>query len=76
MTVNNVTTIACDESGSEGETFMRAFEPVFIHASVSIGIDEASGILAQLRADTGTRALEIKSSQMLKPGNRQSLRLS
>lgn len=67
------TTIACDESGSEGENLTTAHHPVFVHASTSIGLEQARDFVAQLRTATRTQAPELKSTTALLPQNRPAL---
>jgi hypothetical protein len=43
-------TIACDESGAEGENLVGAADRVFTYASVDLSIEEADQVLAELRA--------------------------
>lgn len=69
-TVNTATgsgtvTIACDESGSEGENLMRSHHSVFVHASVNLEPDEAADVMARLRSVTNTPAKELKSAAVL-----------
>ena len=73
MTENEVTTIACDESASEGENLMGSTHPVFVHASVNLTVDEALEFRDNLRAATKTQASELKSKTALAPANRSAL---
>ncbi|WP_072313388.1 DUF3800 domain-containing protein [Agrococcus sp. Marseille-P2731] len=73
MTDGTVITIACDESGSEGENLMSAAHPVFVHASVNVSREEAFDIVDRLRAASGSRASELKSKAVLQPSNRYAL---
>jgi hypothetical protein len=65
--------IACDESGSEGENLMRSPFPIFVHASTDLTPKEAASVMRTLRAATGSRAAELKSSDALNPRHRQAL---
>jgi len=66
-------TIACDESGSEGENIMGSRDPLFVHASTSVGLDFAEELLADFRASTRSQAPEIKSKTALRAANRPAL---
>ncbi|PYD00816.1 hypothetical protein B4U78_008815 [Microbacterium esteraromaticum] len=66
-------TIACDESGAEGENLMASNHPVFVHGSVNVGLEEANELAAWMKAETGSQASEIKSKTMLSLGNRGAL---
>lgn len=66
-------TVACDESGNEGENLTRAGSRVFAHASVSISGDVATSLMDELRRATGSKSTEIKSSVLLQPANRDAL---
>lgn len=68
-----VTTVACDESGSEGENLVSAQHPVFVHASTNVSSEVASGLMNCLRAAVGSQALELKSRTALLPQNRPAL---
>lgn len=72
MTSETVT-IACDESGAEGENIAAARDPVFVHASTNITTEEAEFLLAEFRAATRTQAPEIKSRTALSGANRSAL---
>lgn len=73
MTDQAVTTIACDESGSEGENLMRSPHPHFVHASTNISVEEAQGFIERLRIDTRSQAVELKSTAVLLPRHRPAL---
>jgi Protein of unknown function (DUF3800) len=64
-----VTVICCDESGNDGENLMAGTTTVFAHGSVNIGADEATEIIATLRAETGSRSSEFKTKNLLAPKN-------
>jgi hypothetical protein len=66
-------TVACDESGSEGETLIASQHPVFVHASVSLPEEDATELRDRMRVATRTQASELKSKTMLRPGNREIL---
>ncbi len=66
-------TIACDESGAEGENIVNSQHPLFVHGSTSITIDEAQELLAIFRAVTRAQAPEIKSRTALARNNRTAL---
>lgn len=68
-----LTTIACDESGSEGENLVAARHPVFSHGSTSLSFDEASQIVGSIRRFTRTQAAELKSKIALAPRHRERL---
>lgn len=69
----NVTVIGCDESGSEGENLMRSSDAVFVHGSVNLTLDQATNFIVMLRALTGARAPELKSTTVLAPRYRPRL---
>ncbi|WP_150954651.1 hypothetical protein [Microbacterium testaceum] len=71
-----LTTIACDESASEGENLMRSRHPVFVHGSVNLSQEEAENFLAMLRALTGIKAPELKSRFALEPKHRSRLMIA
>jgi len=68
-----LTTIACDESASEGENLMSAKHPVFVHASTDLTVNEAEAFIDDLRVATRTQAVELKSKVALAPQNRRYL---
>lgn len=63
-------TVACDESGNEGENLSRAGSRVFAHASTTLQKSAADRVIAQVRAETGSGKDELKSGVLLKPQNR------
>lgn len=67
------TTIACDESGNEGENLTRAGSRVFAHASVDLNESEALDLMNEVRRLTGASGVEVKSGVLLKPNNRDVL---
>lgn len=71
--MEHMLTIACDESGAEGENIMGSRDPVFVHGSTSIPLDEAEAVLLKFRATTKTQAPEIKSRTALRQSNRDAL---
>jgi len=68
-----VRTIACDESGSEGENLVASQHPVFVHASVNLAVEDASEIRDAMRVSMQAQAPEMKSKTALAPSNRQAL---
>jgi hypothetical protein len=66
-------TVACDESGNEGENLTRAGSRVFAHASVSIDAEVAGELIWKVRRATGSQSAEVKSSVILKPASRDVL---
>ncbi|WIB00325.1 DUF3800 domain-containing protein [Curtobacterium sp. MCBA15_012] len=73
MPVAETVTIACDESGAEGENLMRARHPVFVHASVHLDTEEAADVMTQLRTITGSARDEVKSGIVLDVRHRADL---
>ncbi len=61
-----VVEIACDESGFSGTNLLHAATPVITHASVDLSVDEASELIAVLRARLRFAAHELKSGQFLR----------
>lgn len=59
--------ICCDESGNDGENLMEGTTSVFAHGSVNLDMEAAEGIIAKLRSNTGSRAAEFKSKDLIKP---------
>lgn len=70
---SGVRTIACDESGSEGENLTMSAHPVFVHGSVSLTLEEAEGLREQMRSAMRAQAPEMKSKTALAPRNRAAL---
>lgn len=62
---SDLATIACDESGSEGENLMSAAHPDFVHASVHLTRERALDVLAELRAAARSQAHELKSKAVM-----------
>ena len=58
--------IACDESGSEGENVTRSTHPVFVHAAVEIGADEAADLISSLRSIAPSASSEYKAEHLLR----------
>jgi len=52
---------------------MRARHPVFVHASVDLSVEDAQGFMDELRAVTGSRAEELKSTMVMQPAHRAPL---
>ncbi len=69
----SVVTIACDESGSEGENLMGSHHQVFVHASTCVSLDLAESLMADLRRATRSQAVEVKSKVALAQHNRSAL---
>ena len=61
-----VVEIACDESGFSGTNLLDAATPVFTHASVDLGIDEAAALIQVLRSGFRWPANEFKSGRFLR----------
>jgi hypothetical protein len=61
-----VVEIACDESGFSGTNLLDAATPVFTHASVDLGIDEAVELIAALRTGFRCSLNEVKSRRFLR----------
>jgi hypothetical protein len=70
---DNLVTIACDESGAEGENLMRSQHPVFVHASTDLTLHEADAFMDRMRTVTGSKAAELKSGTVLNPRHRDGL---
>jgi hypothetical protein len=67
-------TIACDESGNDGENLLAGSSPVFAHASVTLSEDEAAEVMAEIRSRTGSQSLELKSNIILQPKHASTAR--
>jgi Protein of unknown function (DUF3800) len=65
--------IACDESGSEGETLIGAADRVFVHASVDVELAQAEEVIDRMRADMRAQAPELKTKTALAARNRSNL---
>jgi hypothetical protein len=61
--------IACDESGFSGSNLLDRATPVFTHASVDLGIEEATQLIEALRPEFRWPLGEFKSGHLLR-GNR------
>lgn len=61
-----VVEIACDESGFSGTNLLDAATPVFTHASVDLGIDEAVELIRALRSGFPSSLNEFKSGHFLR----------
>jgi hypothetical protein len=61
-----VVEIACDESGFSGTNLLDAATPVFTHASVDLGVDEAAELIRALRSGFPWSLNEFKSGQFLR----------
>ncbi|NUS52313.1 MAG: hypothetical protein HOQ22_14890, partial [Nocardioidaceae bacterium] len=62
----DVVEIACDESGFSGSNLLDAATPVFTHASVDLGVDEAVDLIAALRSGFRYSLSELKSGRFLR----------
>ncbi len=56
-----VVEIACDESGFSGTNLLDSATPVFTHASVDLGVDEAAELIRTLRSSFRLSLNELKS---------------
>jgi len=61
-----VVEIACDESGFSGSNLLDPATPLFTHASVDLGVDEATELVKALRTDVRWSLDELKSGQLLR----------
>lgn len=66
--------VACDESGNDGENLLTGGSPVFVHASTILDRAMAADIMAEVRARTRSRRVELKSSTLLQPKNETTAR--
>ncbi|HEX2774709.1 MAG TPA: hypothetical protein VHN18_20115, partial [Micromonosporaceae bacterium] len=64
--VGGAVEIACDESGFSGTNLLDAATPVFTHASVDLGVDEAVELIRVLRSGFRWSLNEFKSGQFLR----------
>lgn len=68
----NVTTDAAeiffDESGHDGENLIAGKTPVLAHSSLYMGLDEATELVAYLRAKTKAQSSELKASDVMRNG--------
>ncbi len=65
--------VACDESGSEGETLVRGSTDTFAHASVDVTTSAATATIERVRIEARSPATEVKASVVLRPQNRPLL---
>jgi hypothetical protein len=65
--------IACDESGSEGESLIGATTDVFAHAGVRLDTAAAAACVRGMRERGPTPALEYKANHVLRERNRPAL---
>ena len=73
-TVLPVVEVACDESGFSGTNLLDAATPVFTHASVDLGLDEAADLVEGLKSGSSWPPGEFKSGQLLRgPRARETL---
>jgi hypothetical protein len=61
-----VVEIACDESGFSGTNMLAAPTPLFTHASVDLGLDEAAELISVLRSGFRWSLREFKSGPFLR----------
>lgn len=73
MTADRPVTVACDESGAEGEKLIGGNTEVFGHAGVALSPEEASECLRRLRELIRSPATEYKATHLLRPKNRSAL---
>lgn len=66
--------VACDESGNDGENLLAGTSPVFVHASVTASKEKASEIMAEVRRQTRSGSVELKSKTLLHPKNEGTAR--
>ncbi|WP_262285272.1 hypothetical protein [Micromonospora sp. MA102] len=67
--VGAVVEVACDESGFSGTNLLHSASPVITHASVDLDVDEAVGLITELRSGFRFSPHELKSGQFLRgPG--------
>jgi hypothetical protein len=64
--VGAVVEIACDESGFSGTNLLYSAAPVITHASVDLGVEEATGLITVLRSRFRLSPYELKSGQFLR----------
>ena len=60
-------TIACDESGSEGENVRAAAHRIFCHGSTDLSLSEAEQVIANTRGALNVQGAELKAGTLLKP---------
>src|SRR5215469_4114917 len=65
-TGGSVLEIGCDESGFSGSNLLDAATPVFTHASVDLGVDEAAELIRALRLGFRWSLGEFKSGPFLR----------
>jgi hypothetical protein len=73
MPDSELTTIVGDESGAEGENLMRAHDPVFVYATVSLTNDESNVVIDELRRTVPSNVIEMKAKHALAPKRRPEL---
>jgi hypothetical protein len=61
-----VVEIACDESGFSGTNLLHSAAPVITHASVDLTVDEAAGLISELRSGFRFSPHELKSGRFLR----------
>ena len=74
MTKGATLTVACDESGNDGENLLAGSSAVFAHASVTVSKDQAAAIMDEVRFRTGSQSVELKSKTLLQPKNEATAR--
>ncbi|MEI3848055.1 MULTISPECIES: DUF3800 domain-containing protein [unclassified Microbacterium] len=67
-------TVACDESGNDGENLLAGSSPVFAHASVAMTEDEAAELMTEVRSRTGSQSMELKSKTIIHPKHEATAR--
>lgn len=67
MNIEAPLTVACDESGNDGENLLAGSCPVFAHASVTVSKEQAAEIMDEVRDRTRGRSVELKSKTLLQP---------
>lgn len=60
-----IISIACDESGNDGENLLAGGSPVFVHASVALSEARAQDLMDEVRRRTNSKSLELKSKTLL-----------
>jgi hypothetical protein len=67
-TTPNFAEVFCDESGHDGENLMAGTTPVLAHSSLHMDLDEATELVAYLRAKTRAQSPELKAAEVLRNG--------
>lgn len=74
MTIKAPLTVACDESGNDGENLLAGSSPIFAHASVTVSKDQAAEIMDEVRGRTGGQSVELKSKTLLQQKHESTAR--